>query len=112
MSGQACLEEPYLTRDSRLAVVMLISHVAVVAVFTAVLAVTLRGLVIGANIGAGLVMLAIAVLGMPWSLLVLNGVISEERDFAETSLFITFALANVLIHGLLALWLTRSRRSN
>ena len=98
--------------DSRLAHVLLIFHVAVVTTFTAFLAVALRGPVIGANIGAGLAMLTLALLGLPWSLLVLLRVLPEERDFAETSLYITFALVNVLIHGLLTLWLIRRRRPN
>ncbi len=101
-----------MTSDSRLPYVWLIVHVAAIAAATTFLAVVIHEPVVDANIGAGFAMLALAALGMPWSLLVFSGVIPEGRDFAETSLFIAFALANVLIHGLLALWLTKRRHSN
>ena len=103
-------QAPRTARTGRLALGMLLVHVLVVTLLTAFLTLTLFvGEVADANIGGGAAMLALAGLGMPWSLLYFFGVIPEERDFGETSLFIIFALCNVLIHGLLTLWLDRRR---
>jgi len=64
-----------------------------------------------ANIGAGLVQLLLAGLGMPWSLLTFGGVLSEQRDCVETLKFVSFALVNLLLHGVLALVRTRPGRT-
>lgn len=66
-----------MTSDSRLPYVWLIVHVAAIAAATTFLAVVIHEPVVDANIGAGFAMLALAALGMPWSLLVFSGVIPE-----------------------------------
>lgn len=87
-------------------------HIAALTAVCAYLAVALRYHVIAdANIGAGLAFLSIAALGLPWSSLILFGVRSEARDYAETALAITFALVNLLLHGLLTLRLSNRSRS-
>jgi len=97
-----------MAKTGRLPQGIILVHVLVVTLATMWLTLTLFA-GHGANIGAGVAVLAPAGLGMPWSLLYFSGAIPEERDFGEASLFITFALCNVLIHGLLTLWLSRRR---
>lgn len=77
---------------------------------SAFLTLTRSGPVGGANIGAGLALLLIGGLGLPWSLLDLMGVLPNWRQPAETSFLVTCALLNVLLHGALSLFLMRRRR--
>ena len=55
-------------------------------------------------------LLGLAGLGLPWSLLVLLGVVDVQRQSSETAFLITFALSNVVLHAILALFLTRPGR--
>jgi hypothetical protein len=72
------------------------------------LTITLADRVIGANIGAGLGMLAFAALGLPWSLLGLLGVITPPGDIGETVLYITCALLNLALHATLGVAAVRA----
>jgi len=91
----------------------LISLVVHICVLTGV-CLLLTGMLWGpqpdANIGAGLVQLLLAGLGMPWSLLTFSGVLPEQRDYVETLELLSFALVNLLLHGALALVSTRRTR--
>ena len=91
-------------------VVTLTIHAAVVTAVTAYLAQSLHGSVIGANIGAGMALMGLAVVGLPWSLLALFGVVDVQRQSFETALLITFALVNLVLHGIFGLLLTRRNR--
>lgn len=91
--------------------ISLLLHLALVTGACALLAGMLWGPQPDANIGAGLVWLfALGGLALPWSLLSLTGVLPEQRDSVEMILFIAFALFNVLLHGIAALWWTRPSR--
>ena len=92
-------------------VVTLAIHAAVLTAVTAYLALALQtATVADANIGAGMALLGLAGLGLPWSLLALFGVVDVQRQSFETALLITFALGNVVLHAILALFMTRRRR--
>ena len=92
-------------------VVTLAVHAAVLTAVTAYLALALQtATVADANIGAGMALLGLAGLGLPWSLLVLLGVVDVQRQSSETAFLITFALSNVVLHAILALFLTRPGR--
>ena len=63
-----------------------------------------------ANIGAGMGMLGLAGLGLPWSLLGLFGMFGDLRDIAEDLLYASFAMLNLVLHGVC--WMARLRRLN
>lgn len=83
--------------------ITLTCHVFLVTAVTAGYAVTeVRNEPANANIGGGLMLWGgLGALGLPWSVLFFR-VVDNERDNTVTALMVTFALANLLIHGLLA----------
>lgn len=92
--------------------ISLLIHISLVAIACLLLAVTMWGPQPGANIGAAMVWLfGLGGLALPWSLLTFGGLLPEQRDAVEMILFIAFALLNVLLHGVAALWWTRPNRA-
>jgi hypothetical protein len=57
---------------------------------------------VGETIAVGAGMWAFLGLGLPWSLLLLYGPLPDRGDFADTAVYLTFALCNLLLHGLFA----------
>lgn len=94
---------------SRWPLITLTCHLFVVTAVTAgYTLITLFDKPFDANIGGGLLLFGgVGALGLPWSLLVFLGVVDPGSDHSMTALIITFALSNLLIHALLALYLTR-----
>ena len=63
---------------------------------------------IDANIGAAFLLYGgLGGLGLPWSLLFFRGVFDNQRENFQIMLIVSCALTNLLIHALLALYLTR-----
>jgi hypothetical protein len=88
----------------------IVSHATVVTALIAVLTYMLSQPAVGANIGAGIMLLVVGGLGLPWSLVyLLQGATAEYRDSVETLIIVTSALVNVVLHGFIALFLTRRR---
>ncbi len=93
--------------------ITLVCHALVLAALVALYAVTLATAPRWtANIGGGLLLFGgVAALGLPWSLLVWLGVLRTNPQEYETVLLIAFALLNLSLHGLVALYLARRRPS-
>lgn len=99
---------PGRTRTNRLSLITLTCHAFLVTAVTAGYALTMVEPHRDANIGGGLLLYGgLGGLGLPWSVLVFRGVFDNHRDNFEAALIMTFAVANLLIHALLALYLTR-----
>lgn len=98
-------------RSSRVALVALTVHVALVTACAASLALAFRD-VGTADGGADLALNGLAGLGMPWSLLVLlEAVPWRDGNAAQATALTMFALANLLLHGVLSSLLARDRPS-
>jgi len=90
----------------------LIVHVAIVAILAVVLAVVTGSHdTPDANIGAGLVLLPLIALGLPWSLLYF--VLPIELDDASTLVYVLASIApavlNIVVVQLVLRWRRRSR---
>lgn len=92
--------------------ISLLIHLSLITGACFVLTLMLWGPQPDANIGAGMLQFTVlAGLALPWSLLWFSGVLPEQRDSVETLVFISFALFNVILHGVMALLMTRGRGS-
>jgi len=91
--------------------ITLVCHALVLTALVAFYAVTLATTSgVDANIGGGLLLFfGVGGFGLPWSLLVLGGVLRTNGQEYETVLLIAFALLNLSLHGLVALYLARRR---
>lgn len=58
-----------------------------------------------ANIGAGMGMMGLAALGLPWSLFNLLGMFGDVPDIAESLLYASFAMLNLVLHDVY--WMVR-----
>ncbi len=91
--------------------ITLVCHVLVLAVLVALYAVTVATTPRwDASIGGGMLLFGgVGALGLPWSLLVIFGVLRTNPQEYETVQLIAFALLNLSLHGLVALYLARRR---
>lgn len=95
-------------QNARTALVLVAVHAALIALPLVYIVGSVAGPTVGANIGLGLGMLALAGLGLPWSAIYLLGALGELRDLGEVALFTSLALLNLVIHA--GLWVRRLGR--
>ena len=92
----------------RVSSVLLAIHAAVVLILVATFVVMLRGPQVDANIGAGLMMLLLLPLGVPWSFaFFLPGVSGHQADL----IIAAAAIVNLVLHALVV-YLVRSHRES
>ncbi len=82
------------------ALISIIVHASLLLIVTGALAVMLADRVVGANIGAGMAMLTLGGLGLPWSLIDLLGTWPKQGgDRAEIAFFAFCAVLNLVVHA-------------
>lgn len=96
----------------RVRLVLLLIHLSLVAGACFLMTVFLWGpQPPDANFGAAaLQYIVVAGLALPWSLLWFLHVLPEQSNSVDMLMFVSFALLNVILHGVITLVVTRRRR--